>query len=111
WWRHWACPRTTEEAAHDFFTKRNDDRVRVVLADPDSWYDFYLTDFKRRIAYIYGLASNYNVRTTGKWSAGWNRWLIAEAGLDPEQAAELILRRVCELARFHRDRSPRSADP
>jgi hypothetical protein len=100
WWKHWSCPRTTEAAAHDFLIARNPERVRAVLADPDSWYDFYVTDFKRRIAAIYGLASRDNVHTTGQWSPGWNRRLLATAGPDPEEAAERILGRVCELARL-----------
>jgi len=99
WWKHWSCPRTTEAAARDFLIARNPERVRSVLADPDSWYDFYLTDFKRRIAATYGLASDYNVHTTNKWSPGWNHRLLAAAGPEPEEAAERILRRVCELAK------------
>ena len=98
-WRLWTCPRTTEAAAQDFLFLRNPESVRLVLADRDSWYDFYVTDFKRRIAATYGLASSYNVHTTRRWSPGWNRRLLAAAGPDPEQAAERILRRVCELAR------------
>jgi hypothetical protein len=79
---------------------RNPKRVREVLADPDSWHDFYATDFKRRIAAAYGLASSYNVDTTGKWSPGSNRLLLAAAGPEPEHAAECILRRVRELAKL-----------
>ena len=106
WWRYRACPRATESAARDFLLLRNPERVRAVLADPDLWHDFYVTDFKRRIAATYGLASSYNVRTTGVWSPGWNRWLLAAAGPEPEAAAERILRRVCELAKLHRSASP-----
>src|SRR4051812_44991801 len=100
WWRYRSCPRTIESAERDFLVRRNPKRVREVLADPDSWYDFYATDFKRRIAATYGLASSYNVHTTGEWSPGWNRLLLAAAGPEPEQAAERILRRVCELAKL-----------
>jgi hypothetical protein len=110
WWRFHACPRTLESAARDFLLARNPERVRVVLADPASWYDFYVTDFKRRIAATYGLARSYNVHTTGVWSPGWNRRLLAHAGPDPEQAAERILRRVCELAKAVVPAPPQEAD-
>src|SRR5689334_19960043 len=102
WWRYRSCPRTIESAAFDFLNRRNPQRVREVLADPGAWYDFYVTDFKRRIATTYGLARTYNVETTGEWSPGWNRILLAAAGPQPEQAAECILRRVCELAKTGR---------
>jgi hypothetical protein len=77
-------------AAHDFVIARNPERVRVVLADLNSWYEFYVTDFKRRVAAIYGLASNDNVHTTGQWSPGWNRRIVASAGPEPEESAERI---------------------
>jgi hypothetical protein len=99
WWKHWSCPRTMEAVAQDFLIARNPERVRAVLADPDSWNDFYLTDFKRRIATTHGLDSSYNIHA-GAWSPGWNRRLLAAAGPDPEAAAERILGRVCELARL-----------
>jgi hypothetical protein len=109
WWRFWACPRTLESAARDFLLVRNGERIWAVLADPDSWYDFYVTDFKRRIAATYGLASDYNVHTTQVWSPGWNRRLLASAGPDPEQASERILQRVCDLARLGVSASPTEA--
>lgn len=102
WWRYRSCPRTIESAAFDFLNRRNTQRVREVWADPESWYDFTVTDFKRRIATTYGLARCYNIETTGEWSPGWNRVLLAAAGPQPEQAAECILRRVCELAKIGR---------
>src|SRR5262245_46398724 len=100
-WRFWFCPRTIESAAHDFFYRRNPERVRAALADPTSCYDFTITAWKRRIASNYGLASDYNVHTTGIWSPGWNRRLLNVAGPEPEVAAERILNRVYELARDH----------
>jgi hypothetical protein len=106
----WACPRTLESAARDFLLVRNGERTRAALADPDSWYDFYVTDFKRRIAATYGLASSYNVHTTQIWSPGWNRRLLASAGPDPEQASERILQRVCALARLGVPASPKEAN-
>jgi hypothetical protein len=74
--------------------------VRAVIADPDSWYDFYRVDFKRRIALIYGLGlvGASDGCTPGGSSTGWNRRLLAAAGPDPEGAAERILVRVTELA-------------
>jgi len=99
WWRFRACPRMLESAARDFLLVRNPERVRVVLTDLDSWPDFYVTDFKRRIATTYGFARDYDVHGAGIWSPGWNRWLLASAGPDPERAAERILGRVCELAK------------
>jgi hypothetical protein len=110
WWRFRTCPRTRESAARDFLLVRNPERVRAILADRDSWCDFYVTDFKRRIAATYGLASSYNFHTTRVWSPGWNRWLLASAGPDPEQAAERILQRVCELAKLGVHVSPEEAD-
>lgn len=103
WWRYRTCPRTLEAAAQDFLERRNPEQVRAVLANPDSWYDFYRVDFKRRIARIYGLAGDFNVGTAGRWSAGWNRGLLAAAGSEPEGAAERILVRVCELAKARHD--------
>jgi len=99
WCRFRACPRTLDSAARDFLLVRNPERVRVVSANPDSWPDFYVTDFKRRIASTYGLARDYDVHGTGISSPGWNRWLLASAGSEPERAAERILGRVCELAK------------
>jgi hypothetical protein len=49
------------EKASEWLIARNPARVRAVLADPDSWYDFYVIDFKRRIAATYGLASSDNI--------------------------------------------------
>jgi len=110
WWRLRACPRTLESAARDFLIVRNPERARAVLADPDSWYDFYVTDFKRRIAATYGLAGSFDVHPTGVWSPGWNRRLLVSAGPDPEQAAERILGRVCELAKLGPSASSGAAD-
>ena len=73
-----------------------------MLAEPDTWYDFYWVDFRRRIAATYGLASGFNVLSTGRWSPGWNRRLLAAAGPEPEEAAQRILLRVCEMAKRRR---------
>lgn len=99
WWRVRGCPRTLESAARDFLLARNPERVRVVLADLDSWPDFYITDFKRRIATTYGLARDYDVHGAEVWCPGWDRCLLASAGPDSERAAERIFGRVCELAK------------
>ena len=101
WWRFRACPRTTESAARDFLFLRNPERVQAVLADPDSWRDGYAADFKSRIACHYGLTFR-----SGWRSAGWNRHLLADAGPEPEQAAERILRCACELAKLHHPGPP-----
>ncbi len=98
WWRYRACPHTVEAAAQDFLEQRNPEVVRAVLADPTSWYDFYVDDFKSRIGVIYGL--NRTRRPLfGGWSPGWNHRLLAEAGPDPDEAAGRILRRVVALAK------------
>ena len=94
WWRYQAYPRTLQAAARDFLENRKPERVRAVLADSDSYH----VDFKRRIGTIYGLARDFNVLTTVQWSAGWNQRLLSDVGPDPEEAAERILQRVCEMA-------------
>lgn len=124
-WRFWSCPRTLESAARDFVDNRNPPRVRAALADPESWTATLVIDWKRRIASTYGLARTYGpfaspeewspdwkkrLLTTepvhgpairdGSWSGGWNRELLANAGHDPEVAAENILKRVSELAKL-----------
>jgi hypothetical protein len=100
WWRWWGCPRTLEAAALDFFWQRNPPRVRALFADR-TWARLVasalLLDFKRRVAATYGLARDFNFRTTGKWSSGWNRRLLADCGGESEEAAERIVRRVWEL--------------
>ena len=133
-WRYWLCPRTLEAAARDFLDNQNGPRVRAALADPDSWRDFGVIDWKRRIAATYGLARDYGVLRNqeewppdwkrrllnsetarsaalpdGTWSPGWNRWLLSEAGPEPEIAAERILKRVSELARLRQVKSPGAA--
>ena len=110
-WRFWSCPRTLEGAALDFLEIRNPQRaIQAVLADLDPSYNIAsFIDFKRRIAHIYGLSGNYNINTTGRWSAGWNRRLLAAAGPEPEEAAERILHRVCELAKAGRATSRKEA--
>ena len=96
-WRYWSCPRSEEEAARDFLEKRNPSEFkRAVFAQPESWYDFYVLDFKRRIAYTYGLARI--APNSEKWAGGWNRRLLTP-GADPEETAERILWKVCELAK------------
>jgi hypothetical protein len=104
-WRWWSCPRSPEVAARDFLERRNPERVRAALADPGAWGDAFVVDMKRRIAATYGLASRFDVRTTG-WSAGWNRRLLAIADPDPEEAAGRILRHVSELAKLRQSTLP-----
>lgn len=118
-WRQWSCPRTVEAAARHFVEHRISLSGRAILANPDSWGDYWVIDWKRIIAYAYGLARidgppsrdpwppGWRQRLLlgetvaicdGTWSPGWNRRLIADAGGEPELAAERILKRVSELA-------------
>ena len=125
-WRYWRCPRTLEAAARDFVDNQNGPRVWAALADPDSWVDHVVIAWKRRIGRTYGLAGDYGpIRSEDEWppdwnrkffedelahraalpdwmtwSPGWNRWLLCDAGPEPEIAAERILKRASELAKL-----------
>jgi hypothetical protein len=133
-WRHWFCPRTLDAAARDFVENQNGPRVWTALAEPDSWIDFVVIAWKRRIAATYGLARDYGTLRKqeewppdwkrrlfdsetddvalpdGTWSSGWNRRLLCEAGPEPEIAAERVLKRVSELAKLRQATSSGDAD-
>jgi hypothetical protein len=107
------CPRTVDAVAEHFMRHHiGHEAIRFIsqLPTPDSetytGADLIWTGatpvWKRRITYIYGVATNYGYGAVGgeRGGPGWNRRLLDDCqAKDPEEATREIFNRVWEKAR------------
>ncbi len=97
------CPHTVEAVAEHFLQHHlSKETVAFIaqIAEPNKAYSAAELACKRRICYIYGVATQYDTPGCERGRIGWNRLLLSDCqAKDPEAAVEEIFRRVWEKAR------------
>lgn len=100
--KRWRCPETVQGAVEDFIDHQNPQSVLDFLSNlSESERDSDATlSHRRRIAYIYGLASSLGDPSKNIWAPGFNTKLLEACGdADPYRAAQQILGAVYESLR------------
>jgi hypothetical protein len=105
-WYAWRleCPHTVEAVAEHFLRHHlSSETIGLIAQLPTPGAEAYAGTelaWKRRICYIYGVATHYDIPGQERGGTGWNRSLLSDCRAnDPEAAVEEIFRRVWEKAR------------
>ena len=101
------CPRTVESVA-EHFLRHNlpNEAIELIAQLPAPEAEAHAgaeLAWKRRICFIYGVATHYNSPGGQRGRVGWNRTLLSDfRDKDPEAAVDEIFRRVWQKARERR---------
>lgn len=98
------CPQTVEAVAEHFIHHHlGDDAIQLISSLPTANSETSANTelaWKRRISFIYGVATHYDVPGLEPGRVGWNRRLFDDCRAEePERAVEEIYHRVWEKAR------------